>query len=617
MNQIASVTNATERHTALSGSAIKCGDCIAEMAKLEERSVHLAFADPPFNIGYDYDIYDDRKATDDYLGWSKQWIKEVCRVLRPDGTFWLAIGDEYAAELKVLCTRELGLHCRSWVVWFYTFGVHCTKKFTRSHAHLFHFVKDTKRFTFHMGRVRVPSAREIVYRDKRAAPEGRSPDDTWMATPELPPDTPMFGGFVLRPQDIPDRFPSDSDTWYFSRVAGTFTERLGWHGCQMPEQLLGRIIRACSNEGEVVLDPFGGSGTTLAVAKKLGRRYLGIELSPSYATQIEQRLDGIRVGEALTGPEKPELSSPGTARGRSVKADTIVGSARRTRRRQGEPQGLFRRPVVDVARPREFDDDARRNIVEAFQATNDGSIDRMLADPRSNQRFLDECALRGAPGTPRDWNHLLLTMRKCGRGLVHKAASQPREPALQEYEPYSFASEIAWRLLLNRTGQSLDTIFSDPSLAAEFDAIAASIAPGFTAVDYRWAALSLRKRASKGEKSLTEHGVRYRATRTGLRVDEIPGLPVVQANYIVSVGDTALYSGFSSRLPNCPFLRLEVLQSAAEKLNVSGFSESRVAIEYQSFDAAARDSGCWLARRLRIIRKSKPLGNVDNSQSAA
>ncbi len=285
-------------------------DCVAGMEALDEGSIDLAFADPPFNIGYDYDIYQDRKAADEYLDWSKKWMSAVHRVLKPDGAFWLAIGDEYAAELKVMCTREIGFHCRSWVVWFYTFGVHCTQKFTRSHAHLFHFVKDPKVFTFNVDEVRVPSARQLVYGDKRADPKGRMPDDTWMTTPELPANTPMFGGFVVRPQDIPDRFPENSDTWYFARVAGTFGERRGWHGCQMPEQLLGRIIRSCSHEGETVLDPFGGSGTTLAVAKKLKRNWIGFELSTSYAEQIEKRLSAISAGDALCGPVNAALSAP-------------------------------------------------------------------------------------------------------------------------------------------------------------------------------------------------------------------------------------------------------------------------------------------------------------------
>ena len=283
--------------------AIHQGDCLDMLARLPDASVHLAFADPPFNIGYDYDTYDDRRTADDYLAWSRRWIGGVQRVLRPDGTLWLAIGDEYAAELKVLATRELGFTCRSWVVWYYTFGVNCRSKFSRSHAHLFHLVKDPAAFTFNSDAIRVPSARELVYGDKRANPRGRLPDDTW----------------VLRPQDLPSGFGSDEDTWYFPRVCGTFKERSGWHGCQMPEQLLGRIIRASSHPDDVVLDPFAGSGTTLAVAKKLGRRFIGCELSEAYAERIRARLETIAVDDPLDGAAEPLKSAPSTARGRRLK----------------------------------------------------------------------------------------------------------------------------------------------------------------------------------------------------------------------------------------------------------------------------------------------------------
>lgn len=267
------------------------GDCVEGLRRLPDGCVDLAFADPPFNIGYDYDIYEDRKACDDYLAWSRDWITQVARVLKPDGTFWLAIGDEYAAELKVIAHRECGLHLRNWVVWYYTFGVHCTRKFTRSHAHLFYFVKDPKRFTFHDAEIRVPSARQLIYADRRANPTGRVPDDTW----------------ILRPQEVPGGFTPDQDTWSVSRVCGTFRERAGWHGCQMPEQILGRIVRACSNPSDLVLDPFGGSGTTLAVAKKLGRRFLGFELSDEYAARIEARLAAIEPGQPLDGADPPTV----------------------------------------------------------------------------------------------------------------------------------------------------------------------------------------------------------------------------------------------------------------------------------------------------------------------
>ncbi len=268
---------------------LRRGDCLDLFRTVANGSIDLAFADPPFNIGYSYDVYQDTRAESDYLDWSRRWGTEIVRVLKPDGTFWLAIGDEYAAELKVMFHRELGLSFRSWVIWYYTFGVNCKNKFSRSHAHLLYFTKDDRAFTFRDEAIRVPSARQMIYADKRSNPKGRLPDDTW----------------ILRPQDVPEGFQSDEDTWHVSRVCGTFKERKGWHGCQMPERILGRIIEACSRKGETVLDPFGGSGTTLAVAKKLGRRYLGFELSPEYADRAEERLSEVEPGDPLDGIEEP------------------------------------------------------------------------------------------------------------------------------------------------------------------------------------------------------------------------------------------------------------------------------------------------------------------------
>jgi site-specific DNA-methyltransferase (adenine-specific) len=275
-------------------------DCIAGMGQIPAGSVDLAFADPPFNIGYKYDVYEDKLKADEYLDWTRKWGAALVKTLKPTGTFWLAIGDDFAAELKLIFQRELGLCCRSWVIWYYTFGVNCKFKFSRSHTHLFHFVKDPRDFTFNTESIRVPSARQLVYGDARAHSKGRLPDDTW----------------ILRPQDIPDSFAEDEDVWYIPRVCGTFKERAGWHGCQMPEQLLGRIIKACSNERETVLDPFGGSGTTLVVAKKLNRRFIGFELSKNYAKQIQHRLDGAKAGDSLSGADEPKVKAPPTAEGK-------------------------------------------------------------------------------------------------------------------------------------------------------------------------------------------------------------------------------------------------------------------------------------------------------------
>ena len=255
------------------------GDCLRILADMPAASVDLVFADPPFNIGYEYDLYDDRRSSGDYLAWTERWLAAVKRVLKPTGSLFVAIGDEYAAEHKVRLDA-LGLTLRNWIVWHYTFGVNCKKKFNRSHAHIFYYVADPNRFTFNPEPVRVPSARMTTYADRRANPVGKLPDDTW----------------VLRPQETDSHFQSDSDTWYVPRVCGTFKERVE-HPCQMPEAVLERIIQVASNPGDLVLDPFAGSGTTLAAAKKLGRRCIGIELSEEYAEGVRRRLQRIEFAQ--------------------------------------------------------------------------------------------------------------------------------------------------------------------------------------------------------------------------------------------------------------------------------------------------------------------------------
>lgn len=261
------------------------GDCLELLAKVPAGSVDLAFADPPFNIGYEYDKYHDTRSKADYLAFTDRWLKAVQRTLKPTGSMFVAIGDEYAAEHKVRLDG-LGLHLRNWIVWHYTFGVSCTKKFNRSHAHIFYYVADPKRYTFNADTVRVKSARQTAYADRRANPLGKLPDDTW----------------YLRPQEADDHFAADSDTWAVSRVCGTFHERTD-HPCQMPEAVLERIIRVATNPGDVVLDPFAGSGTTLAVAKRMRRQYLGIELSEAYAENIRVRLG--RVQPESDQPKRP------------------------------------------------------------------------------------------------------------------------------------------------------------------------------------------------------------------------------------------------------------------------------------------------------------------------
>ena len=487
---------------ALQTNKIHQGDCVENLKRVEAGSVDLIFADPPFNIGYKYDVYDDRQQAEDYLDWCRQWIEGCYQALKPTGTFWLAIGDEFAAELKIEA-QKAGFHCRSWVIWYYTFGVNCVNGFTRSHTHIFHFVKDKKKFTFNRmnPQIRVPSARQLVYGDNRANPAGRLPDNTW----------------ILRPQDAPTSFGTGHDTWYFARVAGTFKEREGFHGCQMPEQLLARIIRSTSNPQELVLDPFGGSGTTMCVAKKLGRQYIGLELSEEYVKYINERIERINVGDPINGPEDPISSAPSTKSGRQLK--------------------------------KPFSDKVQQTVQEIFAETSDGyPAEYLLCDQTYADAFYEGCRNQKLGGNATVWNRYLQELNASGE-LANPTQEMP-QLSPEQLEAVRPAAEAAWRLLAIDFEQTLQQILTAPKLAAEFDRLA--IAYGDDSVapkSYRLAAWMIGQQADRTREAAS-------ALVGSLKWDEYPisdslfaevdRLPEQTAGvYTMMVGDAVSYVGES------------------------------------------------------------------------
>lgn len=240
--------------------AIYNGDCLDLMRALPTGTVDLFVTDPPYNIGYKYDVYQDTLGADQYVSWCRGWLTEANRVLAPTGSLYLIIGDEYQAEL--CCElKKLGLHWRNTIVWRYGFGQATKRKFARCHAMVHYFTKSATDFVFNADVIRVPSDRMIKYGDKRANPLGKVPDDVW---------------------DI-------------SRLCGTFQERIkdedgSAHPCQLPEELLKRIVLASSNAGQVVLDPFCGTGTTAAVCHGHDRRWLTSDMSEKYCRVAAERL---------------------------------------------------------------------------------------------------------------------------------------------------------------------------------------------------------------------------------------------------------------------------------------------------------------------------------------
>lgn len=235
------------------------GDCIEQMERMsaDGRSFDLVVTDPPYNIGIDYGRGEDADLLpgEEYAAWCRQWIQLAAMLLSPAGSLWIISGQEFGAWIDI-AIQQAGLTMRSRITWYETFGVNCTKKFNRTSRPIFYAVKNPKLFTFNRAGVTVPSARQEKYGDSRAAAGGKIMDDVWQ---------------------IP-------------RVCGSFKERVKGVPTQLPSELVRRIIECSSNPGDTVLDPFCGSGTTLAVAQRLGRDGTGIEINADYVKIASDRI---------------------------------------------------------------------------------------------------------------------------------------------------------------------------------------------------------------------------------------------------------------------------------------------------------------------------------------
>lgn len=230
---------------------LQCGDAIELFSSLQSESVDLVIADPPYNLGKDYGNDSDKKCFNSYLKFSKKWIYEVYRVLKPTGTLYIFMGVRFISYLYQILEQENKMLFNSWITWHYTQGVGKKKGFSPRHEDILMFTKSNN-FTFNLDEVRIPQK----YFRKRNNMQGANPGDVWQ----------------------------------FSHVHYSNPEREN-HPTQKPEALMERMILASSNKDDVVLDPFAGSGTTLRVASILQRKSIGFELNSDYVKLIQSRLD--------------------------------------------------------------------------------------------------------------------------------------------------------------------------------------------------------------------------------------------------------------------------------------------------------------------------------------
>lgn len=229
---------------------LRCGNAAELLKTLETESIDLIVADPPYNLGKDYGNNHDLKGFEEYILFTKEWLSEAKRVLKPEGSIYVFMGVRFISYLYDIMDRDLKLFFNSWIVWHYTQGMGKTKGFSPRHDDILVFNKG-KNFTFNLDDIRVP---QKFYRERNNM-RGANPGDVWQ----------------------------------FSHVHYSNPNRQN-HPTQKPEGIIERIVLASSNKGDIVLDPFSGSGTTLRVCQQLGRKAIGFELNPEYVAMTEQRL---------------------------------------------------------------------------------------------------------------------------------------------------------------------------------------------------------------------------------------------------------------------------------------------------------------------------------------
>lgn len=227
------------------------GDALELFKNIKYESIDLIIADPPYNLGKNYGNNHDLKGFEEYLSFSSKWLNEAYRVLKPTGTIYVFMGVRFISYLYQIMDRDLRMHFNSWICWHYTQGMGRKKGFSPRHDDILMFTK-TAKYKFNLDAVRVPQKYYRARNNMRGANPG--------------------------------------DVWKFSHVHYSNPNRQN-HPTQKPEGLIERMVLASSNEGDVVLDPFAGSGTTLRVCQQLNRSCIGFELNPDYVKMIEVRLN--------------------------------------------------------------------------------------------------------------------------------------------------------------------------------------------------------------------------------------------------------------------------------------------------------------------------------------
>ncbi|MCW7072151.1 MAG: DNA methyltransferase [Methanophagales archaeon] len=272
-------------------NVVYCGDCKSVLAGFPEKSVDLIYADPPFfsnrhyevvwGDGYELRAFEDRwkGGIENYTAWMEDRIRECHRVLKETGSFYLHCDFHANAHLRISLDRVFGRgNFRNEIIWCYTGPSNTKRYFPRKTDTIFFYVKNRDaNYFFDVEKIRVPYKKletgktsGIFKGEATLSEKGKIPENWW-----------------------------EEKRDGMSPVGRLKRERLGYP-TQKPEALLERILKASSSEGDLVLDPFCGCGTSIAVAHRLGRRWVGIDVSPTACKVMVRRMRslGVSVGES-------------------------------------------------------------------------------------------------------------------------------------------------------------------------------------------------------------------------------------------------------------------------------------------------------------------------------
>ena len=261
----------TTYHLLIIGDALKV---LKDENIFPDESVNLVVTSPPYGLRKKYGSkYRDKFNLEKWTRMIETVGKELFRILTPNGSLFLNVSpiphpktkeiiplDSYAYFLL----KKSGFYLRNKIIWHFHNMQNCTKRLSGRWEAILWFVKDIKNYVFNLDAIRVP----YLTNDKRIKGKGRNP----------------------------------TDVWYFDRVNNMTKKKLGInHPCVFPEPMIERIIKMSSNPGDIVLDPFVGSGTTMRVARKLNRNSIGIEINPEYRKLICRRLelDNLMYGKCI------------------------------------------------------------------------------------------------------------------------------------------------------------------------------------------------------------------------------------------------------------------------------------------------------------------------------